>query len=148
MRRRPHGLWPPRLPHRRGVSILEFLCAAAILTAVLAILFPLLTRLAAARSAIQGREAAVRELGNILEVAGSDGALTQSELETVGAALVKERLTTLDDVRFTARAAEVSGENPFERMRPVVLSIAWSEGKGRPQAVELTCWVPTGEGTP
>jgi len=133
---------------RRGVSILEFLCAAVLLTAILAVLFPLLVRLAAAREGIREREAAVRELGNLLEIAGSDGQITRAELDTAGAALVKERLTALEGASFSTRPGDAAAENPLGRMRPVVLSMAWSSGKNQPQTVELTCWLPIEEATP
>lgn len=149
MRRRDGRSPSPAPSNRRGVSIVEFLSAAVMLVAVMGALFPLLARLGAARETVQGRESAVRELGNLLEIARSDGQVTQGELERTGAALVKERLAMLDDVRFAVRPdAESSSESPLGAVRPLVLTITWSAGKGRPQKVELTCWVPLEEGTP
>lgn len=134
---------------RRGVSLLEFLCAAVMLTAVMGVLFPLLARLSEVRDAVRARESAVRELGNILEIARSDGQVLEQELETVGAAIVKERLGTLDDVRFAVRKQEeTAAAYPFGRVRPVRISIAWSAGKGRPQEVELACWLPVEKEAP
>lgn len=149
MRRRSDRSPSPTPPTRRGVSIVEFLCAAVMLMAVMGALFPLLARLGATRETIQGRESAVRELGNLLEIARSDGRVTQGELERTGTALVKERLAMLDEVQFAVRPdVESPSENPLGAVRPLVLTITWSAGKGRPQKVELTCWVPLEEGTP
>ncbi len=153
-RRLPRRSTSFRSAGRLGMALLELMCAAAVLSATMLVLVPLLTRVGQVRSHLRAREAAVRELGNIVEQVKAGERPSQIAFETVGTRVVSERLApALDDVRFTARIENEPDEQGAVRARlaqqeRVVLTIAWTGEQGTPQTVALACWIPVHEAAP
>lgn len=136
---------------RAGMALLEILCAAAILSSTMVVLVPMLSRINQVRSDLRAREAAVRELGNIVERVRAGGSRSQKAFETVGKRIVEERLRpALDDVQFTARLkSEAHGEaarpESRDRQQPIVMTITWTGEQGTAQSIALVVWVPADE---
>lgn len=152
-RRRSQFSRPPSLAGRvrGGMSLLELLCAAAILSATMLVLVPLVARVNQIRSHLRAREAAVRELGNIIEQVRAGGRPSRGEFETVGTRVVEERLApALDDARFTAKLedgpeGEAAAQGGLDQQQRIVLTIAWTGEQGLPQSTALACWIPVEE---
>ena len=145
IRRLPPSSFAPRA--RPGMALLELLCAAAILSSTMVVLVPMLSRINQVRSDLRAREAAVRELGNIVERVRAGGSRTQRAFETIGKRIVEERLRpALDDVQFTARLkSEAAGPESRDRQQPIVMTITWTGEQGTAQSIALVVWASADE---
>jgi type II secretory pathway pseudopilin PulG len=134
--------------HRRGFSIIECLCAAAVVVAASSLLVPMLIAIARVRENADRRDTALRELQNAIEIARADGKTDAAELQAVGTKLVQERLT----VRFESPTFETTVESgdttQLEGQQAVRASIRWLAPNRVAGEVSLICWLPVGKDAP
>lgn len=136
---------------RAGISLIELLCAATILSATMLVLVPLLARVHQVRSHLRAREAVVRELANIIEQVRAGGRPSPGEFETVGTRVVNERLVpALDDARLTVQTKDqpedaAVPQAKLDQQQRIVLAIDWTGEQGVPQSIALTCWIPVAQ---
>jgi hypothetical protein len=122
---------------RRGISLLEVFMTSALLGAALALLGPMVLRLAAHRESVDQQQWATAELNNVLEdyagrpyndvTTDAAGALT---LSPAAAAQLKDGELTLD----VADDPESDGRRLTARLR-------WKLASGTEKSVALSTWI-------
>ena len=123
---------------RRGMSLLEVSVAGVLLAALLTVCVQFLGATAARRRAMEDRQTAILEAGNVMERLG---ARQWHELtpETARAMeLSEEAQQSLAEARLEVEVAEVPDEAGARR---VAVAVHWEDGSGRPQRpVRLVAW--------
>jgi len=124
--------------HRRAMTVVETIVAAAMLTGMLAVCLQMLGAVAARHRTTETRQLAIREAANLME---RISAIPWDELspETVDRVELSESASRrLTGAELTVDVAEST--DPIEQRR-ITLSIRWKDRSGEfVRPVKLTAW--------
>ncbi len=123
---------------RRGMTMLEILCAGAMLGALLVVCLQLFSAAAGQRRAAQQRQAAIREAANVME--RLDG-LSFDRLTPEGVGRVQlcdEARQALPGAELEIQLSTPAGEPEARR---ITVLLRWQDRTGRPlRPVRLVAW--------
>jgi competence protein ComGC len=114
---------------RGGVTLIEMIAACTLLSALVLVMVPLLSRLAEVRADVRDREYAVRQLRNLLEQHPLHDGLDESPLDA-------EPFSRLEEPRV-----EMQIDPQEDGSRRVTVSVSWLNSAGqRVQPLALSDW--------
>jgi Tfp pilus assembly protein PilV len=129
---------------RRGVTLLETVVAATVLSAVVLTFAPLMARMSASQRSVSERQLALEEVSNLLERISARGwsGVTDQWLSTLSVSEACSR--HLRDQRLDVELVE-SADGPAAKR--VAVELVWkNRTDAPPAAVRLTTWIYQTEG--
>ncbi|MEE8451060.1 MAG: hypothetical protein V3R99_04065 [Thermoguttaceae bacterium] len=124
--------------HRRAMTLLETIVAAAMLTGIMTVCLQMLSVVAAQHRVTEARQMAIREAANTMERLS---AMPWDELATE--TLQSEKLSELATQRLTGAELTIDiteSSDPLDAKR-IALSIRWKDRAGQfVRPVKLTAW--------